>query len=80
MVDGFRALAVRQVERGRLADNPGATAHEVADALAAEYPAQPDRVRAGARSSTRCCTATGRPPASRRPAVLALDDDLVARR
>jgi hypothetical protein len=38
LVDGFRALAVRQVERGRLDDNPGATAHEVALLLATEYP------------------------------------------
>jgi hypothetical protein len=38
LVDGFRALAVRQVERGRLDDSPGATAHEVALLLATEYP------------------------------------------
>jgi hypothetical protein len=48
VVDGFRAVAVRQVERGRLADNPGATAHEVADALAEEYAGHAERVRAGA--------------------------------
>ena len=40
VVDAYRALAVRQVERGRLDDTPGATAHEVAGALAAEYPHQ----------------------------------------
>ena len=33
VVEGFRALAVRQVERGALEDRPGATAHEVAAAL-----------------------------------------------
>jgi hypothetical protein len=38
LVDGFRAMAVRQVERGRLDDSPGATAHEVALLLATEYP------------------------------------------
>ena len=38
LVDGFRALAVRQVERGRLDDSPGATAHEVALLLATEFP------------------------------------------
>jgi hypothetical protein len=43
VVDGFRALAARQVERGRLDDAPGATAHEVAAALAATFP---DRRRA----------------------------------
>ena len=48
VVEGFRALAVRQVERGRLVDTPGATAHEVADDLAAEYPGHRDRMQAGA--------------------------------
>ncbi len=38
LVDAFRSLAVRQVERGRLDDAPGATAHEVARALEAEFP------------------------------------------
>ncbi|MGB0099118.1 MAG: DUF4129 domain-containing protein [Nocardioides sp.] len=38
VVDGFRALAVRQVERGRLDDLPGATAHEVATAVGAAHP------------------------------------------
>ena len=67
LVDGFRALAVRQVERGRLDDTPGATAHEVAGVLAREYPDRGPRVDTRrARSSTPCCTATGRPPASRR--------------
>jgi hypothetical protein len=80
LVDGFRALAVRQVERGRLADNPGATAHEVADILAVEYPEQADRVRAGAALFD--AVLYGDRPATREQAVsvLALDDDLVARR
>ena len=33
-----RAIATRQIERGRLDDEPGATAHEVAARLAASYP------------------------------------------
>ncbi|WP_395691064.1 DUF4129 domain-containing protein [Nocardioides sp.] len=44
VVDGFRALAVRQVERGRLDDLPGATAHEVAAAVGAAHPPARDRV------------------------------------
>jgi hypothetical protein len=44
VVDGFRALAVRQVERGRLDDLPGATAHEVAAALGAAHPGERRRV------------------------------------
>lgn len=36
VVDGFRALARRQVERGRLAEDPGLTAVEVAASLERE--------------------------------------------
>jgi hypothetical protein len=39
LVDAFRAVAARQVERGRIDDQPGATVHEVAARLAASYPA-----------------------------------------
>ena len=48
VVDAFRALAVRQVERGRLADQPGTTAHEVATTLASAYPDHRERVGRGA--------------------------------
>jgi hypothetical protein len=80
VVEAFRALAVRQVERGRLADAPGATADEVADTLAQEYAAMADRVRAGALLFDEVLY--GDRPASREQAqsVLALDDDLVVRR
>lgn len=63
VVEGFRALAVRQVERGRLDDLPGATAHEVATAVGAAHPdargrvdttaALFDAVRYGDRPATR---------------------------
>lgn len=49
LVDGFRALVVRQVERGRLDDQPGATAHEVAEALGTAYPSQRPRLEEAAR-------------------------------
>ena len=81
LVDGFRALAVRQVERGRLDDLPGATAHEVADALGDGVPRAAAAGRRQRRaSSTRCCTATARPPREQAAGVLALDDELAARR
>ena len=38
LVDAFRAVALRQVERDRIDDLPGATAHEVAIALAEVFP------------------------------------------
>lgn len=80
LVEGFRALARRQVERGTLPDDPGATAREVAAALATNHPAAESRVlgaaslfeevRYGARPVTRAQVDD----------VLALDDTLVGRR
>lgn len=80
VVEGFRALALRQVERGRLADSPGATAHEVARLLAQEYPEQAGRVDAGALLFEEI--RYGERPADRARAtsVLDLDDDLAVRR
>ena len=80
LVEAFRAVAVRQVERGRLANTPGATAHEVAEELAREHPGLADRVHASARRFDEVLY--GERPATREQAaaVLTLDDDLVARR
>jgi hypothetical protein len=44
LVDGFRAVAVRAIERGRIEDQPGATAHELAAALAGEFPSLSDAI------------------------------------
>jgi hypothetical protein len=76
LVDGFRALAVRQVERGRLEDSPGATAHEVAVALATEFPDHGGRVGDNARLFD--LVLYGDRPATPEQAtdVLALDDAL----
>jgi hypothetical protein len=76
VVDAYRALALRQAERGRLDDTPGATAHEVAGALADEYPHQRPRVDASAALFD--AVLYGDRPASRdqAAAVLALDDEL----
>jgi len=80
LVDGFRALTVRQVERGWLDDRPGATAHEVADALATTYPEQRGRVAGSAALFD--AVRYGDRPATRDQAadVLALDDALAGRR
>jgi hypothetical protein len=80
LVDAYRALAVRQVERGRLMNTPGATADEVADDLAAEYPAVGDQVRASAQLFD--AVLYGDRPATREQAVsvLGLDDELAVRR
>lgn len=47
VVEAFRALAAAQVERGRLDDRPGATAHEIAQVLAEAYPEHGGRVERG---------------------------------
>jgi hypothetical protein len=80
LVDGFRALAVRQVERGRLDDSPGATAHEVAMSLAAEFPQHGERVGENARLFD--LVLYGDRPATPEQAtgVLTLDDELAGAR
>ncbi|WP_051551892.1 DUF4129 domain-containing protein [Nocardioides sp. URHA0020] len=80
LVDGFRALTVRQVERGWLDDRPGATAHEVAGALATTYPGQRGRV-AGSAALFDAVRYGDRPATHDQAAdVLALDDALAGRR
>ena len=76
VVDGVRALTVRQVEQGRLEIFPGATAREVAMRLAADHEEQRprlarlahlfDSVRYGGRAAS----------SADAESVLALDDDL----
>jgi hypothetical protein len=80
LVDAFRALAVRQVERGRLSDQPGATAHEVAASLAASYPTHGGRV--GRSADLFDATLYGHHPARPEDAhdVLQLDDALTGAR
>lgn len=76
LVDAFRALTARAIERGSLDDQPGATAHEVAMRLATVYPAQDRPV---ARSADLFdATLYGDRPASRDEAagMLGLDDRL----
>lgn len=80
VADAFRALAVRQVERGRLADQPGATAREVAAHLASTYPDH----AAGVGHSADLFDATlyGHHPVAVEDAagILALDDALAGAR
>jgi hypothetical protein len=80
VVEAFRALAARQVERGRLADQPGTTAHEVAASLATAYPDQSERVGRGADLFD--ATFYGDRPASHADAatMLELDDNLAGAR
>jgi hypothetical protein len=80
VADGFRALAVRQAERGRLDDTPGTTAQEAARVLAGEYPGYGARV--GVSATLFDAVIYGDRSATRDQAVdvLELDDELGARR
>lgn len=80
LVDGFRALALRQVERGRIEDLPQATAHELAGGLGAEFPAQRHLVVRSADLFD--AVLYGDHPPTREQAVdmLSLDDELAGRR
>lgn len=80
LVDAFRALTLRQVERGRLDDTPGATAHEVAAILAAEHPHQRARVDAGAQLFDAVLYGDRTATHDQAAGVLALDDELAAAR
>lgn len=80
LVDAFRALTLRQVERGRLDDTPGATAHEVAAILAAEYPHQRPRVDAGAQLFDAVLYGDRTATHDQVAGVLALDDELAVAR
>jgi hypothetical protein len=76
LVDGFRALAVRQVERGLLEDAPGATAHELGLALRALHPGREERVDEGARLFDLVLYGDREATAEQARSVLALDDEL----
>jgi len=80
VLNAFRALAARQVERGRLDDTPGATAHEVAGVLAREFPERRQRVDGAAALFD--SVLYGDRPATREQAldVLSLDDELAVLR
>jgi hypothetical protein len=76
LVDGFRALTARQIERGRLDDLPGATAHEVATGLGFMFPLQGPRVRATADLFDLVLYGDRAASPDQAAGVLALDDEL----
>ena len=78
LVDGFRALALRQIERGRIEDIPGATAHEVALALESTYPVHRDRVDVSAGRFDSVLYGERPATADQARDVLTLDDELGA--
>jgi Domain of unknown function (DUF4129) len=76
LVDGFRALVARQVERGRLDAAPGTTAHEVTEVLQAAYPSQAAQMSEGARLFELVLYGDREATHEQAAFVLALDDEL----
>ncbi|MCX6398088.1 MAG: DUF4129 domain-containing protein [Propionibacteriales bacterium] len=78
VVDGFRAVTLRQIEAGVLDDQPGATAHEVSVGLGTAFPER--RARIDQAANLFDLVLYGDRPArpDQAEAVLALDDDLAA--
>lgn len=77
LVEAFRALTARQVERGVAPDAPGATAHEVALVVAHSHPRWDGALHDAADLFDRVLYG-GRPATSEQArAVLSLDDELV---
>lgn len=79
LVDAFRAMAVRQVERQRIDDVPQATAHELARALAVEFPAHVGAVHHGADLFDQTLYGDRRATREQALELLALDDALAGR-
>ncbi|KRA38254.1 MULTISPECIES: DUF4129 domain-containing protein [unclassified Nocardioides] len=79
LIDAFRAVAVRQIERGRIDDVPQATAHELAGALAVTFADHGPALRRGADLFDQVLY--GDRPATVEQArdLLALDDRLAGR-
>lgn len=80
VVDGFRALTLRQIERGRLDDQPGATAHEVAGSLGTTYAGQRGRIDGSAALFDLVLYGDRPATPAQAEAVLALDDELAVSR
>ncbi|HEY1133016.1 MAG TPA: DUF4129 domain-containing protein [Nocardioides sp.] len=76
VLDGYRALALRQIEIGVIEDVPGATAGEVARALAAELPARGAEVLAVGHLFDEVLYGDRPADSEKARGVLALDDAL----
>lgn len=79
LADAFRALAVRQVERGRIDDLPQATAHELAGALGAAFADHRGALSRGADLFDQVLYGDRPATADQARALLELDDSLAGR-
>ncbi len=80
VIDGFRALALREQETGRLHAAPGATAHEIAAALGRSFPALAGSLEDGARTFEEVRYGDRPAGPDRAAAILTLDDELARSR
>lgn len=80
LVEGFRALTTRQIERRRLDDLPGATAHEVAERLGSVFPGHQPRVAESADLFDLVVYGDRPATAQQASGVLSLDDELARAR
>jgi len=76
LLESFRALAARSVRRGLVAERPGLTAHELAEDLAAAFPAYGDQLRGASLRFDRVLYGHQLPSEQDTREVLALDDTL----
>ncbi|MBZ5734529.1 DUF4129 domain-containing protein [Nocardioides sp. TRM66260-LWL] len=79
VVDGLRALALREARAGRIDDVASATASEVAERLRHAHPAEAEAVRAATEVFEAVLYGHRSATAEQARAVLALDDRLAAR-
>lgn len=79
VVDGYRALALRQIEDDQVDDVPGATAQEVGRMLAGAFPAEAAEVRGSAALFDAVLYGGRDAVAEQAAAVLRLDDRLPGR-
>lgn len=77
VVEGFRALTLRQIELGYLEEQPGATAREVAASLGTSFPGRQERIEQAAQLFDQVLYGDRPARADQAQGVLALDDDLV---
>lgn len=80
VVDGFRALALRQIEAGRIEDLPQATAHELAGGLADVFAGHRPQLGASADLFDAVLYGDRVPDRGAAASVLSLDSELADRR
>lgn len=77
LLDGYRSLALRQIEAGRIDNPPGATAHELADSLQQAFPGAAGQLTEAAWLFDLICYGGRRATREQAERVLAVEGQLV---